>query len=67
MHEVLKFKVKHASLRDKVQTFNEASVYWDRDRFLTHCHPKSHLDDKSREGRKLCISDYHKRMLHKPL
>ena len=67
VHEVLKFKVKHASLRDKVKTFNEATSFWENDQFLTNCHPKSHLDDKSREGRKLRIAEYYKRMLHKPL
>lgn len=67
VHEVLKFKVKHSSARDKVKTFNMAKDFWNRDRFLTNCHPKSHLNDKSREGRKLHISDYYKRMNHTPL
>lgn len=53
VHEALRFKVKHASVRDKVKTFNLASEFWDRDPFLSSCHPKTHLNDKSREGRKL--------------
>jgi len=67
VHEALRFKVKHASLRDKVKTFNLASEFWDRDRFLSNCHPKTHAGIKSREGRKLHISEYHKKMKLKPL
>ena len=59
VHEVLKFKVKHASMRDKVKTFNMATKFWDRDAFLSKCHPKLHGNDKSREGRKLRLSEYH--------
>ncbi len=29
VHEVLRFKTKHASLRDKVATFNEATGFWE--------------------------------------
>ena len=29
VHEVLRFKCKHASLRDKVATFNEATGFWE--------------------------------------
>jgi len=44
VHEVLKYKCKHASLRDKVATFNEATGFWESDAFLNSCHPKTHLD-----------------------
>ena len=68
VHEVLKFKVKHASVRDKVKSFNEATSYWQVDKFLNSVHRKPpHTDDKSREGRKLRIAEYYKRMQHKPL
>ena len=58
-HEVLKYSVKHASLRDKVQSFNENNQFWEADKFLTACHGKHQPDDKSREGRKLKISEYY--------
>ena len=31
LHEVVKFKCKHASTRDKVQSFNEATKFWNAD------------------------------------
>lgn len=67
IHEVLKFKTRHSGMRDKVSTYNEAENYWTKDAFLTSVHPKSHTNDKSREGRKLKIAEYHKKMQHKPL
>lgn len=68
VHDMLKFKCKHASLRDKVKSFNEASEYWEGDKFLTNCHGKlTAKSGKSREGRKLKIAEYHKKMEHKPL
>ena len=67
VHEVLKFKTKHASLRDKVATYNEATGFWEQDAFLESCHPKTHLNLMSRQGRKLRIAEYHKKMEHKPL
>lgn len=67
IHEVLRFNTQHSSKRDKVATFNEAEDFWTQDAFLTNCHPKTHTNEKSREGRKLKIAEYHKRMQHKPL
>ena len=31
VHDMLRFQCKHASMRDKVQSFNEASEYWEAD------------------------------------
>jgi len=31
MREVMRFRAKHASLKDKVAYFNEAQRYWERD------------------------------------
>ena len=67
MHEVLKFKTKYASVRDKVQGFNEATRYWDQDEFLYNVYTKQSAPDKSREGRKLKIAEYYKKMQYKPL
>ena len=67
MYEVLKFQFKHASLRDKVETIKQAKKFWEGDLFLTNCHGKSHKDDKSREGRKLQLAAYHKRMQYTPM
>ena len=67
LHEVLCFNVQHASIRDKVQSFNEANAFWERDNFLQACHGKVHTDDKSREGRKLKIAEYYQKMKHTPL
>ena len=66
-HEVLKFSVKHSSLRDKVQSYNENNEFWEADKFLTACHGKLVPDSKSREGRKLKISEYYTRMKYKPV
>lgn len=66
-HQVLKFKVKYASGRDKVQGYLEANEWWERDRLIQSCHGKEHLDDKSREGRKLNLAGYYKKMKHTPL
>ena len=67
VHEVLKFKVKHASMRDKVQSFNEATSFWEVDDFLHNCYRKYQAPDKSREGRKLKIAEYFKKMQYRPL
>ena len=66
-HEVLVFNTKHASMRDKVESFNEATGFWEIDPFLNSNHPKTHLDDKCREGRKLRLADFHKKFMYKPL
>ena len=66
-HEVLKFKCKYASMRDKVQSFNEATGFWEADKFIKSCHGKEHANAKSREGRKLKIAEYHQKMQHKPV
>ena len=62
MHEVMKFRHKHSGTRDKVKSFNSASKYWGSDRFLNNVHKKPIMSDKSREGRKLSIAEYEKRM-----
>ena len=67
LHDVLKFKLKHASLKDKVAGFNEANGYWENDKFIQSCHGKDKPSDKSREGRKLRIAEYYKRMTYKPM
>ena len=67
LHDVLRFKMKHASLKDKVAGYNEANRFWEKDKFIQSCHGKDKPSDKSREGRKLRIAEYHHRMQHKPL
>jgi len=57
VHEVLKFKFKHSSTRDKVKSFNEATSFWDADKYLKN----------SKDGRKLKIAEYYTKMKHKPL
>lgn len=34
LHDVLKFKMKHASLKDKVAGYNEANGYWENNKFI---------------------------------
>ena len=62
LHEVYKFKVKHASARDKVQSFNEATKFWDMDKYLRNVHGKERPSDNAREGRKLNVAEYWKKM-----
>jgi len=62
MHEVMKFRHKHASTRDKVKSINEATKFWDVDKFLNNAHKKPFMTDKSREGRKLGIAEYDQKM-----
>ena len=63
----MKFKVKHSGTRDKVSSYNEASGFWENDKFIQNCHGPSHPTDKSREGRKLKIAEYYKKMMPKPV
>ena len=65
--EVLKHKTKHASVRDKVQGFNEASAWWEQDRFLAACHGEACMNNETKEGRKLNIASFEKKFASKPL
>lgn len=58
--------MKYASGRDKVQGYLEANEWWEKDRLIQSCHGKQHVDDKSREGRKLDVAGYYKKMQHTP-
>ena len=62
LHEVCQFKTAHASLRDKVQSFNEATQFWDADKYLKNVHAGNKPHSKERQGRKLNLSQYHERM-----
>lgn len=62
MHEVLKFRFKNSGTRDKVKSFNEATKFWNADSFITKVHRKPLQSNESREGRKLGIAGYVKRM-----
>lgn len=62
LHEVYKFKMKYASTRDKVQSFNEATKFWDANKFLKNCHGKEQPNDQSRQGRKLELASYWRKM-----
>ena len=62
LHEVYKFKVKHSSARDKVQSFNEATKFWDADKYLKSVHGKDRPSNNKREGRKLNVAEYWKKM-----
>ena len=62
LHEVFKFKVNHASVRDKVQSYNEATSFWDADKYLRNCHGKDRPSDKQRQGRKLLVAAYYEKM-----
>ena len=62
MHQVYQFKSAHASLRDKVQSFNEATQFWDADKYLKNVHAGDRPDNKARQGRKLNLSQYYERM-----
>ena len=62
IHEVHKFKTAHASVRDKVQSFNEATQFWDSAKYLKNVHRAERPSDKERQGRKLNLSQYYERM-----
>ena len=48
LHEVYKFKTAHASVRDKVQSFNEATQFWDAAKYLKNVHRGERPSDKER-------------------
>jgi len=62
MMEVYKFRAKNASTRDKVASYNEATQFWDASKFLRSNHGPDKPSVKSREGRKLQVAEYLKRM-----
>ena len=62
MHEVMKFRYKRAGTRDKVKSYNDATQFWDIDKFLNNAHKKPLFKNSDKEGRKLCIAEYDKRM-----
>ena len=67
LHEVVKFKNKHASTRDKVMSFNEATKFWNADKYLKKVHAMNPPATKDREGRKLNLAEYMKKMQPKPI
>lgn len=62
LREVMRFRAKHASLKDKVAYFNEAQSYWERDPFLKSNHGPDKPSSTTREGRKLKIAEYMSKM-----
>jgi hypothetical protein len=62
MREVMRFRAKHASLKDKVAYFNESQIYWERDKFLKAAHGPDKHSPTTREGRKLKIAEYYQKM-----
>jgi hypothetical protein len=62
MREVMRFRAKHASLRDKVAYFNECNWFWNQDKFLKTNHGPDKQSPTTREGRKLKLAEYVKRM-----
>jgi|688.fasta_scaffold239614_1 hypothetical protein len=62
MREVLRFRAKHASDRDKVASYNEARFFWEKDKFLRANHGPEKPKSTSREGRKLHIAEFDKKM-----
>jgi len=56
------FRAKHASLKDKVAYFNETKSFWEKDEFLLSNHGPDKHSLSVREGRKLHIAEYIKKM-----
>ena len=60
-------KPKVGSRADRVYSYYANDKDWRNDRYLRISQEADHKGLKSREGRKLQLSDYHKRMQVKPL
>lgn len=48
-----------------MSSFNEANSFWESDKFIQAAHGPPQNNDKSREGRKLKIAEYYKKMMPK--
>ena len=57
--------MKHSSARDKVKSFNEATKFWDADRYLRNVHGRDRPSNNKREGRKLHVAEYWEKMRQK--